>query len=194
MAAGPNRRERPAGPCARSCEDGCLGGCAKAPARRSLLMNPRRVPAALGRAIARRSGVGASPRPLLGRPLACPDRGGRTASSPAGLWLGSRTCSLGSAPAAWIPAPTLRGSEAAPPKSPSRSGDAWGVAFAYFLSCPSSVIIGPMKNRRDRTQRSSDVLLPSLLSLSPAQNIEFARAFADALRDILRDERVRAHG
>jgi hypothetical protein len=53
-----------------------------------------------------------------------------------------------------------------------------------------------MKNRRDRTQPGAGVELPSQTPRpsSPTSNLEFVRAFADALRDILRDERVRIHG
>ncbi|MCL2449040.1 MAG: hypothetical protein FWD17_08845 [Polyangiaceae bacterium] len=59
-----------------------------------------------------------------------------------------------------------------------------------------------MKNRRDRSQPASDIgtsahtvdAPPSLESMSPGTQMEFVRAFADALRDILRDERARLHG
>jgi hypothetical protein len=55
-----------------------------------------------------------------------------------------------------------------------------------------------MKNRRDRmsTRPRDDVQRPlaRLEASSAASNLEFVRAFADALRDILRDERARIHG
>jgi hypothetical protein len=54
-----------------------------------------------------------------------------------------------------------------------------------------------MKNRRDRTQAASDVVAqtPEGSGASPrAHQPEFVRAFVDALRDILRDERARLHG
>ncbi len=57
--------------------------------------------------------------------------------------------------------------------------------------------MSPMKNRRERTQEGEGAPRAAAPRdvFGPAQggsNLEFVRAFADALRDILRDERV--HG
>ena len=56
-----------------------------------------------------------------------------------------------------------------------------------------------MKNRRDRAASSLDVGAPRSRLLDaqgtqPAQDPEFMRAFADALRDILRDEHAHVAG
>jgi hypothetical protein len=53
-----------------------------------------------------------------------------------------------------------------------------------------------MKNRRDRSRLGADIQLPpeGPRPATSASNLEFVKAFADALRDILRDERARIHG
>jgi hypothetical protein len=53
-----------------------------------------------------------------------------------------------------------------------------------------------MKNRGEQPQRHirGELRAHRKRSAGSDSNLEFVRAFADALRDILRDERARLHG